>query len=412
MKTILTVLLLLLFSCAYAQSNLMRAEYFIDHDPGYGNGTSISISGDTAYINESIANDLLPGQHTIFMRVQDENNVWGMADAIPFLVRQDYTANPQQPDPITGMEFFIDEDPGAGSGTFISLQEGDTLDIKESLRLKDLSFGTHKIGVRLKTFSGAWGLREWTEFTVDGDACEDFSVVLDSIQNNLCFGDSLGTIDLTSSGGTGAYKYFWSNNDSTEDVTGLISDDYTVIVADNYYICSDTLEITITEPPAIEITSAITDASGENGAVDLTVTGGTEVYSFLWSNNAETEDLSGIPAGDYIVVVTDSNGCSISDTLTVLSLNTGIEDETDNVKLRLFPNPANNFLNVHIAMKDVPAGTLRIMDVNGKVVWQRKFESLSVLEEQINVSLFQSGVYALWLETDKGRLVKKLLITR
>ncbi|MEN8156113.1 MAG: T9SS type A sorting domain-containing protein [Bacteroidota bacterium] len=412
MKTILTGLLLLLCSHAFAQSNLTNAEYFIDHDPGYGNGIAISISGDPAFINESIPNDLLPGIYTLYLRVQDDNNAWGMADAVAFIIREDYTAILNEPDSIAGMEFFIDEDPGVGKGTYISLLEGDTLSIQESLRVKNLSFGMHTIGIRLKSVSEIWGLREWTEFEVEGDACEDFSVVLNNLIDNLCAEDSQGSIDLTSSGGTGAYTYSWSNNDTLEDISGLPSDSYTVLVADNYYICSDTLEFTITEPPAIELTATVTDASGNNGAIDLTVTGGVGAYSFTWSNDAETEDLSDIPAGDYIVIVTDSNGCTITDTITVLSLNTGIEEGTNGVKFNLYPNPSNDLLNVRISLKDAAAGTLRIIDINGKVVWERKFKSCSVLEDQIDVSLFNSGVYAIWIETDKDRVAKRILITR
>ena len=121
MKTLLTGLLLLLCSFSFAQSNLVNAEYFIEHDPGYGNGTSISISGDTAFIKESILNDLNPGIYTLYLRVQDDNNVWGMVEASTFFVREDYTIIQPEPDPIAGMEFFIDNDPGVGSGTFISL---------------------------------------------------------------------------------------------------------------------------------------------------------------------------------------------------------------------------------------------------------------------------------------------------
>jgi len=221
--------------------SIVSMEFFIDHDPGYGNGIAVSISGNPVIIEESILNDLLPGKYTIYLRVQDNNNVWGMAEYSTFLVREDYTANPQEPDPIAGMEFFVDEDPGVGSGTFISLKEGDTLSIQESLRLKDLSFGIHKIGIRLQSVSGTWSLGEWSEFIVQGDACNGFSIVLNNSENNLCSGDSLGSIDLTSSGGTGAYTYSWSNNDTTEDVSGLPSGTYIIMVTDNYYICSDTL---------------------------------------------------------------------------------------------------------------------------------------------------------------------------
>ena len=50
---------------------------------------------------------------------------------------------------------------------------------------------------------------------------------------------------------------------------------------------------------------------GNDGSIDITVTGGTGNYTYLWNNGDTTEDLNNIPIGIYSVVVTDENECSI-----------------------------------------------------------------------------------------------------
>jgi len=55
---------------------------------------------------------------------------------------------------------------------------------------------------------------------------------------------------------------------------------------------------------------------GSTGSIDLSVTGGSGSYTYLWSNGATTQDISGLSAGTYSVVVTESNGCSVGGTLS------------------------------------------------------------------------------------------------
>lgn len=135
----------------------------------------------------------------------------------------------------------------------------------------------------------------------------------------LCHGDESGIADLTVTGGTEPYSYLWSNGATTEDLSELSGGYYSVTVTDaagNTTTC----DVTIYEPPLLECYIDGTDLlcnGDESGAADLTVTGGTEPYSYLWSNGAETEDLSGLSAGVYSVTVTDANRCSTSCEVTI-----------------------------------------------------------------------------------------------
>lgn len=130
--------------------------------------------------------------------------------------------------------------------------------------------------------------------------------------NVLCKDGNTGTAQVTPVGGNPPYTYIWSNGDTTSFTTDLTVGIYDVTVTDTLN-CRSAANFNIEEPDSL-VTSLVqvtnTRCAGFNdGAIDMMVVGGTTPYSYLWNNGAVTEDLSSIAAGNYILTVTDSNGC-------------------------------------------------------------------------------------------------------
>ena len=144
-------------------------------------------------------------------------------------------------------------------------------------------------------------------------------ILLTETHTDASCGASTGSIDLTITGGTSPYTYLWSQGASTEDITGLAAGAYNVTVTDAN-LCSETLTVTISQPTAISITETHTDlvCNGiSTGSIDLSVTGGIPPYTYLWSNGATTEDISGLAAGTYTVTITDGGGCPAIQSVTI-----------------------------------------------------------------------------------------------
>lgn len=141
------------------------------------------------------------------------------------------------------------------------------------------------------------------------------SLVLSVLKTNVnCFGGNNGSIDLSVSGGTIPYSYQWSDNSLTQDLTGLSAGAFTVTATDANN-CSASASAVITQPGLLNASLTHVNVScfgGGNGSVDLAVTGGTLPYAYAWTNNASTQDISGLSAGTYSVAINDAKGCSVT----------------------------------------------------------------------------------------------------
>lgn len=156
--------------------------------------------------------------------------------------------------------------------------------------------------------------------------------------NVLCSGESTGQIDLTVTGGTSPYTYAWSNGASTEDLTALTAGSYTVTVTDAQGCTAQTTQA-ITEVNPIVITQTTTNVTcknGNDGSIDITVTGGAGGYTYSWSNGASVEDISGLLAGSYTIIVTDGSGCKANSTINITEPTLGLTATTSITNVSCF----------------------------------------------------------------------------
>ena len=177
----------------------------------------------------------------------------------------------------------------------------------------NLSPGTYNL-----TITDAQGCIENTAATL-----QNFPPVLasvDSVIDATCYGVGDGRVFLSVSGGTAPYSYQWGQGIQTSLPDSMPSGTYTMQVLD-VNGCAANVNFTINQPLAFMLNSSaenLTCNGSNDGRVLLSINGGTQPYSFNWSNGVQTISNNNLPAGNYSCTITDVNGCSTSISEVVL----------------------------------------------------------------------------------------------
>ena len=135
-----------------------------------------------------------------------------------------------------------------------------------------------------------------------------------TISDVLCFGDSSGSISITSiTGGESPYNYQLSNGANLSPFI-LSEGFYSLDVYDNNN-CSKSFQYLINQPDLLSYNINPSDINCHgfgDGSISLDINGGTQPYNILWDNNSTSQNLSNLDEGTYSVLVTDFNGCTVS----------------------------------------------------------------------------------------------------
>lgn len=153
-----------------------------------------------------------------------------------------------------------------------------------------------------------------------------------------CFGEANGTASISASGGTGAFSFVWANGETSQNIAGLAAGNYFATVSDAEN-CTTTVSVNVAQPSVLGCTATATAQTANNlndGTATAQVSGGTTPYIYVWSNGATDASLSNLAPGTYAVVVTDANGCSTEQTVTVNSFNCALSANISGTNISCF----------------------------------------------------------------------------
>lgn len=225
----------------------------------------------------------------------------------------------KQPSGVSIKDGEISINAGGGSGTYTYFLKKDNITTSYTTStIPNLENGTYEVSVK--------DSRNCTSSSsiVKLDA---LAITLINQENIKCFGEKTGNLSIKASGGTLApnsyYKYQWYKdaniiaNETNAEIKNIEAGTYTVKVTDDdnlpitspfYYVTAPTAPLAITSSTLQQ--QNVSCNAGKDGAIAITVNGGTPGYTYLWNDGSAAKDRTNLAAGTYSVTVIDSNGCT------------------------------------------------------------------------------------------------------
>jgi hypothetical protein len=256
-----------------------------------------------------------------------------------------------------------------------------------------------------RLFSGINGCYDELDVIVTENAIP--VVMANADEPFYCDGDM---VTLTGSGDPATYTWNNSVDDGVAFAQAISTVTYMVTALDANG-CSDSVEIDVTVSEIPTSSSTFVDETlGNDGSIDLTVTG-TGPFTFDWDNDGtgdqdDTEDLSGLVAGTYTVIVYGPTGCSTTETVVVGST-VGLNEFGMNASMSIFPNPNNGEFTISFADMNTENVSVQIINSLGQVISTSKVNNNKV---NADISSAGPGVYMIQITDGKNIATERIVV--
>ena len=447
-------------------TDIIAAEWFVDIDPGFGEGESMSISTahEIAFNDFIEAEDLSPGAHLMSIRVKDENNRWSPVLSKPFYIDQNNGLAPK----IDYIEYFVDEDPGYGNGIpYTDFTQAAVLSEVFFANMTGINEGQHSFVIRMRNQAELWSQ----------NLTQNFELISCDLNITGNIKDQDG--EAVTSGMVVLFQYFGSGSAIGVDTVYLSDGSYhfsSVCPNSEYYIKvlpeenNDFLATYFGNSPYWQDASVITISGGSQNGMDIIVEGfadmepgtnslGGHIYNAVMrgepvknidvvlefdepiekdgfeavasrrSDEYGSWSIDDLPEGNfkikveipglemdttYLVEITSPN-TSIMDLDYFIDFNTGIFIDATAIleydlskHLSLFPNPnSGNQMWIETDDKQVIIQKITIFKYSGQKVLSNEMNAQS---NKMDVSQLSKGFYLVHILTNKGIINKKIII--
>ncbi len=226
-----------------------------------------------------------------------------------------------------------------------------------------------------------------------------------------------GFITVNTAGGTPPYSYVWNTGSTSQNLSNLPTGTYSVTVTDSLgCIFSDSAAIISVDTISLSLSATVDTGGLGNGTATAIPAGGVPPYSYEWntSPNQFTQTATGLSAGSYQVLVTDSLGGFQTGMVEVpMDTTVGLSKFHQLTHLNIFPNPAQNAFMIELEFSQATYPRITLFDMLGNQVAQtRTLNWGTQFEETWKTDKLPGGIYLLRIEANQEIITRKVQIDR
>jgi len=190
------------------------------------------------------------------------------------------------------------------------------------------------------------------------------------------------------------FEAFWSSGDYFLDIDNI-----------NVQQCAPSFAA------GVIVEDASTNGSSDGG-IEVRPQEGLAPYTYLWNTGEITNILDSIPAGEYMLTITDAQGCT--ETLDIIvEFITGTEEFSKDLgRVSAYPNPTRGLLNLSVELTETRDLQLEMINQVGQVIFKRDYGQQIDLREQVDIADYPAGVYFLRVFVGDQYRTLRILKTR
>ena len=226
---------------------------------------------------------------------------------------------------------------------------------------------------------------------------EELTYEVLSTSTNECWYDNQAQIQIEVNGGAASHSTFWNNGSIGDIINNLFDGSYTATITDANNCTALTTEIILTSHDSILIEASISNSNGDNGTIIIQPTLGLTPFTYTWDgpiNLPQEATVANLIPGDYMLRITDREGCFIDTTFTIDFISNIEETSVSNIEL--YPNPGNGHIQI---LGDMAIESIVVYGIDGRKIMYQKSTTLNN-ELSFDVSEIEDGLYYIQVQNE------------